>query len=181
MIGWLLWIWSNIAFVGALAGLVGVWFIWPRLALVGAPYAALIAVSAALGGFGWGELRYADGREAGGAVEAAKWQRSMDALKTSMQADLTKAESTIEKIRSDFRALPNEKEAVKQDAALDNARVIQSLVSSMPKARTITCEKANETIVIEACPSPYSVPVDPRIVRNLQRSRNQNGTGKNAK
>jgi len=175
-----LFVWSNLAFAGACAGLVAVWFIWPRFALVGVPVAVLIAVSAALGAFGWGELRYIDGRDAGAAVERAKWEKSFAILKLELENEKTKARNEIEKIRSDFVQSQKAKEAIKQEAAVSNARVIQSLLSDMTEPKTITCEKANEQIIIPACPNPYSVRVDPRIVRNLQTSRHQNGTGKNA-
>ncbi|MGB7335700.1 MAG: hypothetical protein WBD01_07915 [Salaquimonas sp.] len=178
MIDVFLWIWSNLAFVSAIAGLVALWWVWPRLALVGAPVALLIVVSALLGGFGWGEKRYIDGREAGASVERIKWEKSYELLKRDLENEKNMAADEIEQIRSQFVELQKEKEAIKQDAAVSNARIIQSIISSNPKDRVVICEKANEKIIIEACPNPYAVTVDPRNVRNLQRSRNQNGTGK---
>ena len=176
--GWLVWIWSNIAAVSALAGLAAVAWVWPRLALVGASYLILIAVSAALGGFGWGELRYSDGLDAGGAVERAKWEKSFNKLKEDSAKDLTAANEAIETIRSKFTAVQAEKEAAKNEAAISNARILAIINNEPQSPRTITCEKANEQIAIPACPNPYSLRVDSRIVRNLQGSRNQNGTGK---
>ena len=181
MIGWFLWAWSNIAFLGALAGLVGIWWLWPRLSSVGFPVAFLIAVSAVLGGFGWGELRYADGREAGGAVERAKWEKSFNKLKEDSARELKQANDTIETIRSNFVAVQAEKEAAKNEAAISNARILAIINNEPQPPRTIICEKANEQIAIPACPNPYSLRVDSRIVRNLQGSRNQNGTRKGSK
>ncbi len=175
---WLFWAWSNIAFVGALAGLVALWWFWPRFARVGVPVAFLIASSAFAGGLGWGEKRYVDGRDAGAAVEAAKWQKSYDALKSKMESERKAATAKIEEIRIEFVKVQSEKEAAKQDAATSNARVLAIINNQPIKSRTITCEKANEKIIVQGCPSPYSLRLDPRIVRNLQRSRNQNGTGK---
>ena len=158
MIGWLLWLWSNIAFVGA-------------------PIAVLIAVSAAFGAFGWGELRYIDGRDAGASVEAAKWKKSYDILKAAKDAEKVQADKLIEGLRSDFVRVQSEKEEIEQDAAVSNARILGVINARPQTPQTFVCEKANEKIVVAACPNPYKLQLDGGIVRNLQRSRNQKPTG----
>lgn len=93
-----LWVWSHLAFVSALAGLGVVWFIWPRFALVGVPVAVLIAVSAFLGAFGWGELRYLDGREdatAGIIKEAEKAKREAETKLADLETEMRETEREI--------------------------------------------------------------------------------------
>lgn len=174
---WLYWAWSNIAFVGSLAGLVALWWLWPRFDRVGVPVAFLIASSAFLGGFGWGEKRHVDGLDAGAAIERVKWEKSFKKLKDDMDAERIEATEKIEKIRTAFLKAETEKEAAKNAAAVSNARVLAIINSQPIQSKTITCEKANEKIVIPGCPNPYALPVDNRLLRNLQRSRNQNATG----
>ena len=166
-----LWIWSHLAFVSALAGLGVVWFIWPRFALVGVPVAVLIAVSAVLGAFGWGELRYIDGRNSGASVERAKWEKSFALLQSDMEAEKSKASAALERIRANYVEELNSKRQLQDDLRASTAGYI-AVLGNEPE-QTITCEKANEKVVY-SCPNPYRVVADPRIVRNLKAGRGQN-------
>ena len=177
MIGWLIWGWSNIAFLGSIAGLVALYWFSPSKLLFPVLTAILIAASAIIGGFGWGEMRYSDGRDAGAAVEAAKWQKSYNILKAAKDAEKVQADKLIEGIRSDFVRVQSEKEEIEQDAAVSNARILGVINARPQTPQTFVCEKANEKIVVAACPNPYGLRLDGGIVRNLQRSRNQKPTG----
>ena len=97
---WIIWIWSNIAFAASIGGLVALWWAWPRLSFAGVPVAALIAASAALGGLGWGELRYADGREDGAVVERVKWEKSFEKLQADKAKEKIEAEKALQIIQS---------------------------------------------------------------------------------
>jgi len=89
--GILLLIWANIATVAALAGLVALWWAWPRLSLAGLPIAALVASSAFLGALGWGEQRYIDGRDDATAA-AQKAQRAIERKLSDLETDFREQE-----------------------------------------------------------------------------------------
>lgn len=104
--GFLLWLWSNIAFVGALAGLVALWWFHPRRMFTPVSLAFTIALAGALGGFGWGELRYADGRQSAfteADIERVKIERKLADLETDFRKRESALETQADEAKRDLR------------------------------------------------------------------------------
>ena len=165
---WLLWIWANIALLGCAAGIVAAWWYWPDHF----PRLPLIALTASLSAFGWGEQRYVDGREAGGEVERIKWERSFRQLEADMESEQRKADAELAKAAENAVLRARERDEAREDARIANARLIAEL-NADPEPETIQCEKANETVQCPRCRSCYRQRVDPRILRNIAAGRGQ--------
>lgn len=174
---WLIAGWAISAFIASIGACGAIYWYSPSKLQYPLLTAVLLLSGYALGGFGWGEMRYSDGRDAGAAVESAKWQKSYDILKAAKDAEKVQADKLIEGLRSDFVRVQSEKEEIEQDAAVSNARILGVINARPQTPQTFVCEKANEKIVVAACPNPYGLRLDGGIVRNLQRSRNQKPTG----
>lgn len=167
-----LWLWANAVSVGSLAALAALWWYWSRLAMAGVPVIALIVSSALLGGLGWGEQRYLDGREAGAAVERDEWERSFRHLQDEMKSDKRKAENKILEIAEYASRRNYERDQFREAARISNERLFQVL-NQDPKRTTMKCEKADEIVECPACRSCYPQRVDGRILRNIATARGQ--------
>lgn len=165
---WLLWIWAHIASLAALGGVVAAWWYWPDHF----PRLPLIALTAALSAFGWGEQRYLDGREAGASSEKAQWERSFKALEAEKATEKAKAEAELAKAAENAVLRARERDEAREEARILNARLIAEL-NADPEPETIQCEKANETVQCPRCRSCYRQRVDPRILRNIATGRGQ--------
>lgn len=167
-------IWSFVAVLGSLAALGAVWWLSPYRMNTPVRSAFLVALSAGIGAFGWGEARFADGRAAGVAAEAREWQRSFDALKADLETEKRTAEAELEKIRADFVAAKAIAAEAERESAIATARLLAEINAEPMQSTEITCEKADEKIIIPACPNPYSLRLDPRLLRSLKAARGQN-------
>lgn len=165
---WLLSLWSNIAFIGCMVGIVAAWWYWPP----NLPRWTLVALTAFLSAFGWGELRYADGRESGAVVERAKWEQSFAKLQADKATEKAQAQQLLDKAAQEAQEAAQERDKAREAARLSNARLLAELGRDGPQT-TITCEKANETVQCPVCRSCYRQRVDPRILRNLKAGRGQ--------
>ena len=110
MIGWFLWAWSNITFLAALAGLGALLWYLPGLIEAKVSERFLIVLAFVIGGFGWGELRYADGREDAQAGIIAKAEKAKREAESKLSELETEARETEKEIR------------LSNDPVLDNLR-----------------------------------------------------------
>lgn len=157
MIGWLIWAWSNLAFVGALAGLVAVWwFLTPKTLRA----ALLITVSAAIGGFGWGEKRYVAGREdAESAIrrqavkETKEFVQKVDKIATEKQEADQEASSANK--RADEALRKAQEAASDADDAQTSADIIADLEARLEVAQGLVDDLSANLGEVPECKPKY--------------------------